>query len=73
MLFTFENKIFKKPFYTSYEEGTFDLAKTLGEKNYVKPFNVFINWNLVRTFATNRYKLTSGYIHLIEEEQFDEH
>ena len=73
MLFKSDNKIFKKPFHTSYEEGTFELAKTLGEKNYVKPFNLFKNWNLVRTFATNRYKLISDYIHLIQEEQFDEH
>lgn len=73
MLFTSDNKIFKKPLYSSYEEGTFELAKTLGEKNYVKPFNVFKNWNLVRTFATIRYKLISDYIHLLEQEQFDEH
>ena len=67
MLFTSDNKIFKKPFYASYEEGTFVLAKTLGEKSYVKPFNVIKNWNLVRTFATNRYKLISDYIHLIKK------
>ena len=73
MLFTSDNKIFKKPFYTSYEEGTFELAKTLEEKNYVKPFNVFEHWNLARTFATIRYKLISDYIHLLEQEQFDEH
>ena len=73
MLFTSNNKIFEKLLYSSYEEGTFELAKTLEEKNYVKPFNIFKNWNLVRTFATNRYKLISDYIHLIEEEQFDEH
>ena len=73
MLFTFDNKIFEKLFYSSYEEGTFELAKTLGEKNYVKPFNVFKNWNLVRTFATARHKLISDYIHLLEQEQFDEH
>ena len=73
MLFTSDNKIFKKPFYISYEEGTFELAKTLGEKNYVKSFNVFKNLNLVRTFATTRYKLLSDYIHLLEQEQFDEH
>ena len=73
MLFTSNNKIFTNPFYTSYEEGTFELAKILGEKNYVKPFNVFRNWNLVRTFATNSYKLVSDYIHLLEQEQFDEH
>ena len=73
MLFTSNNKIFEKLLYSSYEEGTFELAKTLGEKNYVKPFNLFKNWNLVRTFATNRYKLISDYIHLLEREQFDEH
>ena len=73
MLFTSVNKIFKKPLYSFYEEGTFELAKTLEEKNYVKPFNVFKNWNLVRNFATTAYKLISDYIHLLEQEQFDEH
>ncbi len=73
MLFTSNNKIFEKLLYSSYEEGTFELAKTLGEKNYVKTFNLFKNWNFVGTFATNRYKLTSHYIHLLEQDQFDEH
>ena len=73
MFFTSYNKIFQKPSYSSYEERTFELAKTLGEKNYVKPFNLFKNWNFVGTFATNRNKLTSDYIHLLEQEQFDEH
>ena len=73
MLFTSDNKIFKKPLYSSYDEGTFELAKTLEEKNYVKPFNVFKNWNLVRIFANNNYNLTSYYIHLLEQEQFDEY
>ncbi len=73
MLFTSYNKIFKKPLYSSYEKGTFKLAKTLEEKNYVNLFNFYKNWNLVRTFATNRYKLISDYIHLLEQEQFDEH
>ena len=73
MLFTSNNKIFEKLLYSSYEDGTLKLAKTLGEKNYVKPFNFFKNRNFVRTFASNRYKLTSDYIHLLEQEQFDEH
>ena len=72
MLFISDNKIFKKPLNSSYEEGTFELAKTLGEKNYVKLFNLFQNWNFIGTFRTNRYKLTSDYIHLLEQEQFDE-
>ena len=53
MLFTSDNKIFKKPSYSSYEERTFELAKTLVEKNYVKPFDVFKKRNLERTFAIN--------------------
>ena len=73
MLFTSNNKIFEKLLYSSYEEGTFELAKTLGEKNYLKPFNLFKNWNFVGSFATNRYKLTSDYINLLEQEQYDEH
>ena len=73
MLFTSDNKIFKKPLNLSYEEGNFELAKTLGEKNYIKTFNLFKNWNFLGTFATNRYKLTSDYIHLLEQDQFDEH
>ncbi len=73
MLFTSNKKIFDKLLCSSYEEGTFELAKTLGEKNYVKPFNLFKNWNFVGTFATNRNKLTSDYIHLLEQDQFDEH
>ena len=68
MLFTSDNKIFTKPLYSSYEEGTFELSKTLEEKNYVKSFNVSKHWNLVRTFATTRYKLISDYIHLLEQE-----
>ena len=73
MLFTSNNKIFEKLLYSSYEEGTFELAKTLGEKNYVKPFNLFKNWNFVGTFAISRYKLTSDYIHLLEQDQLDEY
>ncbi len=73
MLFTSVNKIFKKPIYSFYGEGTFELTKTLEEKNYVRPFNVFKNWNLVKNFATTTYKLISDYIHLLEQEQLDEH
>ena len=73
MLLTSDDKISKKYLYSSYEEGTFELVKTLGLKNYVKPFNLFKNWNFLGTFASNRYKLTSDYIHLLEQDQLDEH
>ena len=73
MLFTSDKKIFKKPLYSSYEEGTFELPKILGEKHYALPLKVLINYDLVKTFAINSYKLISDYIHLLEQEQFDEH
>ena len=66
MQFTYYNKIDKKPLHSFCEKVTFELPKRLGEKNYATSFNVLRNWNLVRTSAINRYKLTSHYIHLIE-------
>ena len=55
-----------------YEEETFELSKRLGEKNYPIPFKVLVNYDLVRTFVINSYKLTFDYIHLLEQEQFVE-
>tara|TARA_B100001093_G_C25958480_1_gene648061 strand:+ start:244 stop:444 length:201 start_codon:yes stop_codon:yes gene_type:complete len=60
------NKIIEQSLYFCYGEGTFELPKTLSEKNYVKPFNVLKDWDLVRTSAINRHKLTSNYFHLLE-------
>ena len=62
----YENKILKKYLHSLNKEGTLQLPKKLGEKNFAKPLNVLKNWDLVRTFAINRYKLTSVYIHLLE-------
>ena len=73
MLFKYNYKIIEKLLHSFYEEGTFELPKILTEKNYPIPFNLLKNWALVKTFAINRYKLTSNYIHLLEQEQFDEH
>ena len=72
MKFTSHNKIIEEPLQYFYEEETFELPKRLGEKNYAIPFKVLINYDLVRTFASNSYKLISYYIHLLEQEQFDE-
>ena len=72
MQFTYYKKIIEKPLHSFYEQKTFELPKRLGEKNYAKSFNVLKNWSLVRTFAVNRYKLTFNYIHLIEQEEFNE-
>ena len=72
MKFTYHNKIIGEPLQYFCEEETFELSKRLGEKNYDIPFKVLINYDLVRTFAINSYKLISDYIHLLELEQFDE-
>ncbi len=72
MKFIYHNKIIGEPLQYFYEEETFELPKRLGKKNYAIPFKVLINYDLVRIFAVNSYKLISDYIHLLEQEQFDE-
>ena len=72
MKFTYHNKIIGEPLQYFYEEETFELPKRLGEKNHAIPFKVLINYALVGIFAINSYKLISDYIHLLEQEQFDE-
>ena len=68
MLLTHDNKIIKKPLHSFYEEETFELPKRLMEKNYATPFNVLKNCVFIRTSAIVRNKLTSDYIHLVEQE-----
>ena len=72
MKFTSHNKIIGVPLQYFYQEETFELPKKLREKNYVIPFKILINYDLGQTFAINSYKLISDYIHLLEQEQFDE-
>ncbi len=72
MKFKSPNKINVEPLHYFYEEETFELLKRLGKKNYAKPFKIFINYSPVRSSAINSYKLISDYIHLLEQEQFDE-
>ena len=72
MKLTYHNKIIGEPLQYFYEEETFELPKRLGEKNHTIPFKVFINYALVGIFVINSYKLISDYIHLLEQEQFDE-
>ena len=72
MLFSYRNKIIKKPINSCNEERTFNPTKRLGGGNYPTSFNVLINCDLIKTFAVNRYKLTIDYIHLLKQEKFDE-
>ena len=72
MRFINPHKIIGEALHSFYEEETFELTKRLEEKNHVVPFKLLVNFDLVRTFAINSYKLTFDYIHLLEQEQFDE-
>ena len=54
------------------EKMTFELAKRLEEDNYITPFEGLKDWHLPRALAINRPELTSDYIHLLDQEPFDE-
>ncbi len=72
MLFKYYKKTIEKHLHFFCEEGNVELTKRLVVGNYITPFNILKNRNLVRTFAINRYKLTSHYIHLLESGHYDE-
>ena len=54
------------------EEMTFELAKRLEDENYASPFEGLKDRHLLRALAINRPELTSDYIHLLDQEPFDE-
>ena len=54
------------------EEMTFELATRLEEENYATPFDGLQDWYLLRALAINRHYLTTEYIHLLDQEPFDE-
>tara|TARA_B100000287_G_scaffold293834_1_gene277140 strand:+ start:814 stop:1035 length:222 start_codon:yes stop_codon:yes gene_type:complete len=54
------------------DEMTSKLAKRLEEDNYSSPFDALKDWHLLRALAINRPELTCDYIHLLDQEQFDE-
>ena len=54
------------------EEMTLELAKRLEEDNYKTPFDGLNDWHLLRALAINRPELTTNYIHLLDQEPFDE-
>ena len=67
-----ENNINGKLVNFFYEEMTFELAKRLEEENYPKPFDGLKDWHLLKALAINNPELTSDYIHLLDQEPFDE-
>ena len=72
MRFAIDNKIISKPLNHPCEDDTFDMHKRSGELNHAKTSNVLLNFNLVRNLPINGCKLIFDYIHLLEQEQFDE-
>ena len=54
------------------EKMTLELAKRLEEDNYKTPFDGLNDWHLLRALAINRPELTSDYVHLLDQEPFDE-
>ena len=75
MKFISENKISEELVNSFDEEMTLELAKRLEEDNYNTPFDGLKDWHLMhlmRSLEINRPKLTTDYIHLLDQEPFDE-
>ena len=72
MKFISENKISEELVNSFDEEMVLELAKRLEEDNYNTPFDGLKDWHLLRALAINRPELTTNYIHLLDQEPFDE-
>ena len=71
MEFISDNKISEELVNSFDEKMTLELL-TLEEDNYKTPFDGLKDWHLLRALAINRPALTSDYIHLLDQEPFDE-
>ena len=72
MEFISENKISEELVNSFDEQMTLELAKRLEDDDYMTPFDGLKDWHLLRALAINRPELTSYYIHLLDQEPFDE-
>jgi len=72
MEFISENKISEDLVNSFDEKMTQELATRLEEDNYTTPFDGLNDWHLLRALAINRPELTTNYIHLLDQEPFDE-
>ena len=72
MKFIDGNKISEELVNSFNEEMTLELANRLEDDNYSTPFDGLKDWHLLRALAINRPELTSDYIHLLDQEPFDE-
>ena len=49
-----------------------ELARRLDEDDYSTPFDGLSDWHLLRALAIHRPDLTAPYVHLVDQEPFDE-
>ena len=54
------------------DQSTAQLAERLEEEDYTNPFESLSDWHLLRALAIHRPELTIPYLHLIDQEPFDE-
>ena len=72
MEFISENKNSEELVNSFDEEMTLELAKRSEDDNYITPFDCLKDWYLFKPLAINRPELTFYYIHLLDQEPFDE-
>ncbi|WP_198005737.1 DUF2555 domain-containing protein [Synechococcus sp. W2B2] len=54
------------------EASVASLARRLEDDDYPTPFEGLSDWHLLRALAIHRPELTRPYVHLIDQEPFDE-
>jgi hypothetical protein len=54
------------------EQAIAELARRLEDDDYPTPFAGLADWHLLRALAIHRPDLTLPYLHLVDQEPFDE-
>ena len=72
MKFISEYQIRKELVNSFDEEMALELAKRLEEDDYNTPFDGLKDLHLLRALTINRTELTTNYIHILDQEPFDE-
>lgn len=54
------------------EASTATLAQRLEDDDYASPFDGLADWHLLRALAIHRPELTLPWLHLVDQERFDE-
>ena len=67
-----ENKIIQELVNSFNKEMTLQLAKRVEEVNYINLFDDLKDLHLPRAIVINRPELATNYIHLLDQEPFDE-